>query len=170
MGWRGVGRELAAVAGLATLSILAGMTLNRLGSNPLPLVYQEPGARLQAELTQLVAVPPFDTFPVDTIDLGEFRQVVVSKSALILDARSPVFYRQGHVPGALNLSRDQFGHDYVRLQPILKEAKDHPIVVYCSGGACHDSKMVAQALTSLGFSRVQIFLGGWESWTANRGG
>jgi hypothetical protein len=76
--------------------------------------------------------------------------VVASKSALIIHACSFAFYRQGHVPGALNLSRDHFGLDYVRLQPILKEAKDHPIVVYCSGGACHDSKMVPPALTSLG--------------------
>jgi len=166
MNWRGVGKDLAAVAGLAMLSMLAGMTLNRFGSNPRPLVYKSPGARLQAELTQLFTAPPFDSFHVATIDLGEFRHVVESKSALIFDARSPVFYRQGHVPGALNLSRDQFGKDYLRLQSTLKNAKDRPIVVYCSGGSCHDSKMVAQALTSLGFSQVRIFAGGWDAWTA----
>jgi hypothetical protein len=39
----------------------------------------------QAELTLLVTAPPFDAFPVNTIDLGKFRQVLASKSALFID-------------------------------------------------------------------------------------
>ena len=40
------------------------------------------------------------------------------------------------------------------------------IIVYCSGGDCHDSRLVANALLSLGFSNVSVFTGGWDAWSA----
>ncbi len=161
-----VGRDLAGVVGLAALSVLVGLAINHFSSQPLSMVYQSPQERLQAQLAELVAAPPFESFPADTIDLNQFRRVVEDRSALIFDARSSFYYGQGHVPGAMNLSRDHFARDYLRLRSTLEKAKDHPIVVYCSGGACHDSKMVAQALVSLGFDQVRIFAGGWDVWTA----
>ena len=151
---------------LAILALAAGLLLNRFGAHPIPLVHQSPSQRLQAELTRLVAAPAFESFPVDSVDLGEFRSAVEGKQDLIIDARSSSFYQRGHVPGAVNLSRDEFAQDYVRLRPSLDKSKDAQIMVYCSGGDCHDSKMVAQALTSLGFSQVRVFLGGWDAWTA----
>ena len=44
---------------------------------------------------------------------------------------------------------------------MLKAAHDKPIIVYCSGGDCHDSRLVANALLSLGFGNVSVFTGGW---------
>lgn len=161
-----VGKDLVAVLGLAILSLAAGVLINRFSAHPIPLVHQSPSQRLQAELTRLVAAPPFESFPVNTVGLEEFRSAVEHKDDLIIDARSSSYYQRGHVPGAINLSRDDFAHDYIRLRPSLEKAKDAPISVYCSGGDCHDSKMVAQALTSLGFSQVRVFLGGWDAWTA----
>jgi rhodanese-related sulfurtransferase len=160
------GGDIAAVLGLALVCLLAGLTINRFSAQPLPHIYQSPDQRLQAELAELVAAPPFASFPVDTVDLDQFRSAVSSHDNLILDARSSSYYDDGHVPGARNLSRDRFSSDYVRLRPMLEKDKDRPILVYCSGGACHDSKMVAQALTSLGFSNVKIFAGGWSEWSA----
>jgi rhodanese-related sulfurtransferase len=160
------GRDLAGVAGLAALSVIVGFTINHFSSQPLSMVYQSPQERLQAQLAELVAAPPFESFPVDTIGLNQFRRIVEDKSALIFDARSSLYFGQGHVPGAMNLSRDHFARDYLRFRSTLEKEKDRPIVVYCSGGACHDSKMVAQALVSLGFDHVRIFAGGWDVWTA----
>jgi rhodanese-related sulfurtransferase len=161
-----IGKDFAGVIGLVMLALLTGLTLNHFSSHPLSIVYQSPDQQLQEELSQLVAAPPFDSFPVDTIDLGQFQQAVNDKSVLILDARASTYFDRGHVPRALNLSRADFAHDYMRLRPALDAAKDKPIVVYCAGGACHDSKMVAQALTALGFSNVRIYPGGWDGWTA----
>lgn len=161
-----IGKDFAGVIGLAMLALLTGLTLNHFNSNPIPLTYQSPDQQLQAELRQLINAPPFDSFPVETIDLDQFQQAVNDKSMMILDARAVTYFDRGHVPRALNLSRADFAHDYMRLRPVLDPAKDKPIVVYCAGGACHDSKMVAQALTSLGFSNVRIYPGGWDGWTA----
>jgi rhodanese-related sulfurtransferase len=158
-------RDLAGVAVLALASLAAGLAMNRLSSHPLPIVYQTPEQRFDAELTSLVTASPFKIAPAATVGLAEFRSTVESKSALILDARPSVFFERGHVPGALNLSRDDFAHDYRQLAPVLKTATDKPIIVYCSGGVCHDSRLVANALLSLGFSNVRIFTGGWEAWS-----
>jgi len=161
-----LGRDFLGVIGLAIIAALCGLAVNRFGAHPIPLVYQSPDQQLQAELAQLVAAPPFDSFPVDTISLEQFRAAVDDKGVLILDARAATYFNRGHVPRAMNLSRQDFAQDYMRMRPMLDAAKDKPIVVYCSGGACHDSKMVAQALTALGFSQVRIYPGGWDGWTA----
>ncbi len=159
-------RDLVAVALLMIAAIAAGLGLNRFAHAPLPLVYQTPEQRFDAELTTLVAAPPFKIAPAATVGLDEFHAAADGKSALILDARPSVFFEQGHVPGALNLARDDFARDYRSLSGVLKAATDKPIIVYCSGGDCHDSRLVANALLSLGFSNVRVFTGGWDAWSA----
>jgi len=165
---RQIAHDLGLVVLLAIASLGAGLFLNRFVPHPLPLVYQTPEQRFDAELTTLVSAPPFKIAPAATVGLPEFRAAVDAKQTLILDARPGLIYEQGHVPGALNLSRSDFARDYRRLGPTLKPAIDKPIIVYCAGGDCHDSKLVANALLTLGFSKVSVFTGGWEAWSAAR--
>jgi rhodanese-related sulfurtransferase len=161
-------RDLGGVALLATASMAVGLVMNRFSSRPLPIAYQTAEQRFDAELTTLVTAPPFKIAPAATVGLPEFRSAVDTKNTLILDARPSVFFEQGHVPGALNLARDDFARDYRRLAPVLKSATDKPVIVYCAGGDCHDSRLVANALMSLGFSNVRVFTGGWEEWSKAR--
>lgn len=163
---RRVLRDLVAVAVVIIMSVAAGIGMNRFSSQPLPIVYQTPEQRFDAELTSLVALPPFEIPLAATLGLAQFRSAVEHKSALIVDARPSAFFVQGHVPGAVNLARDDFAKDYRHLSGVLKAADNRPIVVYCSGGSCHDSRMVANALLSLGFTNVSVFTGGWEAWSA----
>lgn len=158
-------RDLAAVIALVLLSLALGIVWNRIRGPVIPLAYRTPAERLDAQLTELIKAPPFHVTDLQTIGLGEFRTLVEEKKAVILDARAAPFYDQGHVPGALNLARDDFARDYRKLAPRLRPDRDRLIVVYCSGGECHDSKLVASALLSLGFSDVKVFTGGWEQWS-----
>jgi rhodanese-related sulfurtransferase len=157
--------DLVGVAFLAALSFGIGIAVNYVRAQPLSLVYQSPEERLQGQLTRLINAPPFQVTDLQTMGLGEFRQVLQDESALILDARAASLYREGHIPGALNLPREDFAKDYGRLSSTLDAHKDKPIAVYCSGADCHDSKLVASALVSLGFSQVRVFTGGWQGWT-----
>ncbi|HEY2523564.1 MAG TPA: rhodanese-like domain-containing protein [Candidatus Binataceae bacterium] len=157
--------DLGGVALLALASLAVGLMMNRFSSQPLPMVYQTTEQRFDAELTTLVTAPPFKIAPAATVGLPEFRSAVETGGTLIFDARPSVFFEQGHVPGALNLARDDFASDYRKLAPVLKTATDKPIIVYCSGGDCHDSRLVANALVSLGFNDVRVFTGGWEAWS-----
>ena len=163
---RQIPRDFAGVVLLALASLAVGLVLNRFSSQPLPIVYQTPAQRFDAELTTLVTAPPLKIALSATVRLAEFRSAVESRSALILDARPSVFFEQGHVPGARNLARDDFARDYRQLSRVLKGAGDKPIIVYCSGGDCHDSHLVANALLTLGFGNISVFSGGWEEWSA----
>jgi rhodanese-related sulfurtransferase len=159
-------RDLCGIALLAVAALAAGLLINLYSSAPLPIVYRTPERRFDAELTTLVSAPPFKIAPAATIGLDKFRAAVDAKSTLILDARPSVFFERGHVPGAINLARDDFAHDYRQLSAVLDANRDKPIIVYCSGGDCHDSRLVANALLSLGFSDVTVFTGGWDAWSA----
>src|SRR5271154_3672733 len=113
-------RDLVGVAVLAIASLAVGFRMNRRSPDPLPVVYQTPEQRFDAELTTLVSAPPFKIAPAATVGLEKFRSAVERKSALILDARPSVFFERGHVPGATNLARDDFAHDYRRLAGMLQ--------------------------------------------------
>jgi rhodanese-related sulfurtransferase len=159
-------RDLVAVFGLALLSLAAGMVINRFRSSPLPVMYQSPEQRFDTELTTLIVSPPFKVAPAPTVGLAQFRFALAAKNTLIFDARPSSFFAQGHVPGALNLARDDFAHDYRLLGSVLKDAQAKPIIVYCGGGDCHDSRLVANALLTLGYGDVSVFTGGWQEWSA----
>lgn len=160
-------RDLISVVLLALGSIVIGVAVNRIRTTPLSLSYRSPEQRLSAELAQLVAAPPMQLNSSDSIGFSKFRTIFQSGSALILDARDKAFYDQGHIPGALSLPRDNFASSFKALRSTLDQHRDQPLVVYCSGGDCHDSRLVAGALLSLGYGQVQVFTDGWQGWTDN---
>ena len=47
--------------------------------------------------------------------------------------------------------------------------KDLPVVLYCSGGECEDSHMLADKLFGAGFANVLVYKDGWPDWV-KRGG
>jgi len=157
--------DAVALAALAVFSLAVGLAINHFRAEPMPMLYQTQEQRLAAQLDKLIHAPAFEVTPADFIGLGQFRSIVNSGSAVIIDARAEPFYNDGHVPGALNLSREDFARDYQRLSSVLARDRGKQIVVYCSGQACHDSRMVASALLSLGFRRVEVFTGGFEAWS-----
>jgi hypothetical protein len=67
---RRVGRNLGALVLMVVLSLAVGLAMNRLSCRPLPIVYQTPEQRFDAELTPLVAGAPFQLSPAETLGLG----------------------------------------------------------------------------------------------------
>jgi rhodanese-related sulfurtransferase len=47
--------------------------------------------------------------------------------------------------------------------------QEKPIVIYCSGGDCEDSHMLAQKLWGIQFNNVYVYKDGFPDWE-NRGG
>lgn len=140
-----------------------GYAINRVRANPLPLVYQSPQERME-RIAQQKADPVTTISPtIEKIDVGHLRELAADGASL-LDARPSLFYKSGHIPGALRLAAASFEEDYARLQPRLQQGKDRPIIVYCSGESCEDSELVAKALARMGFSRLYILTGGWKAW------
>lgn len=160
--------DLLTVWLLATTSLCAGLLLNQFRDKPLPLVYQSKEERVMAAVEQ-IAFAPETARTADVpeyMGLEEFRGLVESKEAVVLDARPEIFHRLGHVPGALSLPREDFEASFALHRSRLESDKGALIVIYCSGSACEDSDLVRKALHRLGFTRVSVFKGGWAAWTS----
>ena len=91
-----------------------------------------------------------------------------SRGVLFLDARRTSVYEQGHIPGARPFSvwEADIDEKVNKLYAERPDAKDQnqPIVVYCSGGDCEDSHMLAQKLWGFGFNNAYVYKDGFPDW------
>jgi rhodanese-related sulfurtransferase len=91
-----------------------------------------------------------------------------SNGVLFLDARRTSVYEQGHIPGARPFSiwESDVDDKVNKLFAERPDAKDQnqPIVIYCSGGDCEDSHMLAQKLWGIGFNNAYVYKDGFPDW------
>ena len=145
-------------------SLAIGAIINAVRTDAVPWRYEPKGQRMAGELAR-IGVEEGGTREVamGTIELGEFAGMVRERSVLVIDARAPLFYRMGHVPGAVNLPREGFASCLER-SGLLGEGKSRVVVVYCQSETCEDSRMVAESLRRVGFASVRVFSEGWRRW------
>jgi rhodanese-related sulfurtransferase len=90
------------------------------------------------------------------------------RNVLFLDARRTSVYEQGHIAGARTYSVWESDiEDKVR--KLFDERSDprdqsRPIVIYCSGGDCEDSHMLAQKLWGIQFNNLYVYKDGFPDW------
>lgn len=77
---------------------------------------------------------------------------------VVLDVRAPEAFRQGHVPGAVNLPHRRIVERNLEAFP-----SDTLFVVYCNGPHCNGADKAAVRLSRLG-RRVKKMIGGIEGW------
>ncbi|WP_432545431.1 rhodanese-like domain-containing protein [Kineococcus sp. SYSU DK004] len=94
----------------------------------------------------------------DPADLAAAR--AAGGAPLVLDVRSAAGWGQGRIPGAVHLPGAQVRDGIAELAPDL----DTPIVVYCWGPGCNGATKAAHTLASMGYTRVQVLIGGFEYW------
>jgi rhodanese-related sulfurtransferase len=87
-----------------------------------------------------------------------------AQAALFVDARDASEYEEGHIAGAIRLTRDEALANPDRVRAL--GAPSRPIVSYCNGGRCEASRELAQVLVGAGFRRVLVFAGGFPEWAA----
>jgi rhodanese-related sulfurtransferase len=85
------------------------------------------------------------------------------KASVFLDARKPEEYQEGHISGAMNFYGNELDQFAPGIIPLLTD-KNQEIIVYCHGGDCDLSLLVARSLIETGYKRVEIFAGGWPEW------
>jgi len=84
------------------------------------------------------------------------------KEVLWIDARPADQFAAKHMPGALNVSEQQFDEQLVLHLDTL-QTNTKPVVVYCSGQKCEASRKVMEKLKEMGFVKdAFIFKGGWS--------
>lgn len=82
-----------------------------------------------------------------------------------LDARRTAVYAEGHIAGARS-----FPVWEERVQEEIKKLVDEgydqnaPLAIYCSGGDCEDSHMLAEKLYMFGFNNCLVYADGFPDW------
>lgn len=92
---------------------------------------------------------------------------------LFLDARRTSVYEQGHIAGARSLSVWESDLEE-KVRTLFDERSDpreqgKAIVIYCSGGDCEDSHMLAEKLWGIQFNNLYVYKDGFPDWQ-KRGG
>jgi rhodanese-related sulfurtransferase len=90
---------------------------------------------------------------------------------LFLDARRSKDFALGHVTGARSFPVWEAELVRERVEALVGEGRDGslPVVLYCSGGDCEDSHMLAQTLFGAGFENLLVYRDGFPDWV-KRGG
>jgi rhodanese-related sulfurtransferase len=78
-----------------------------------------------------------------------------------IDARPQDAFQAGHIPGALDLNRDNWDAALPRLFEVYSPGK--VVIVYCSTG-CTESEEIADRIRNLGLEPVKVLKGGFEAW------
>ena len=76
----------------------------------------------------------------------------------VVDVREDSEWEQGHLPGALHISKSYVEQQIEAAVP----DRDAPVVLYCAGGV--RSLFAAQTLEQLGYTNVASMTGGFQAW------
>jgi rhodanese-related sulfurtransferase len=128
----------------------------------LPTATSAPKVDSAAEL--LGRFPPLLDAPQADINSDQARWLH-GHGALFIDARRTAIHAQGHIAGAkvLCVWEDGLADKVEQLSMFTRDLKA-PVVLYCSGGDCQDSHLLAQKLWIAGFRNLRIYAAGYPDW------
>ncbi|HEX7419437.1 MAG TPA: rhodanese-like domain-containing protein [Thermoanaerobaculia bacterium] len=134
-----------------------------------PLIVETPKKTPKPEAKDFLPHPDKPYIEVS----GDEAQQLHANGALTLDARRTSVYEAGHIAGARSMSVWESDVDE-KVNKLYEERSDpreqlKPILVYCSGGDCEDSHMLAQKLWGVQFNNVYVYKDGFPDWQ-KRGG
>jgi sulfur-carrier protein adenylyltransferase/sulfurtransferase len=81
-----------------------------------------------------------------------------ANKATLVDVREASEWDQGHVPGAVHISKSYIEQQIEAAVP----DRDAPVVTYCAGGV--RSLFAAQTLRDMGYTNVSSMSGGFQQW------
>jgi rhodanese-related sulfurtransferase len=99
-----------------------------------------------------------------TLELSTFKQLYDANAALVLDAREPGQFAEGHIAGSISLPYNGALADPDRIAAL--DPGQRAIVVYCSGGTCELATDLAKFLVESGKRKVLVYQGGYLEWQA----
>jgi 3-mercaptopyruvate sulfurtransferase SseA len=96
----------------------------------------------------------------------DFAKILYDRKGLFFDGRLPQDYNAGHIKGAINIPYEEFHKKSKeeRIEMLKGYNKNGIIVCYCIGGDCEMSIDLAYDIARLGFTSMNIYLGGYKEW------
>ena len=116
-------------------------------------------------------LPPQQTSPgpphaIPRLRLDDFRARHAAGSVFVVDVRDEIVFRNGHIPGALNVPLPQID---LRASEVRTRAGQRTIVTYCSCPSEQTAASAAVALSKLGVTNVSVLVGGYPEWVSTGG-
>jgi len=105
--------------------------------------------------------------PIIFVDFNRTCRFIDNKEGIILDARSPEDYAEGHIPGAHLLFFYNMNESYSKHEVLLNSVSS--ILIYCGNIDCDDSEFLANELFNLGHVPILVYKGGLEDWQSRKG-
>ena len=105
--------------------------------------------------------------PIIFVGFDRTCRFIDNKEGIILDARSPEDYAEGHIPGAHLLFFYNMNEYYQKHKDLLKSASS--LLIYCGNIECDDSEFLANELFNLGYVPILVYKGGLEDWKSRKG-
>ena len=93
-----------------------------------------------------------------TISPARLEDLRRGQAVTIVDVNSPGSWRQGHVPGAINLDPVNFS------ERDLPPDKSLPLVFYCSNPLCRKAPNAARRARKMGYADVRVMSSGISGW------
>ncbi len=139
------------MAAIISASAFFGLGSNFIAEKPLPLFKSLP------KPSPVVRAVSFSEVDADFVG-----QLGGDPGTLLVDARFPELFAQGHIPGAVSLPLSRFDEAFAEHGSSLRSAR--LLVLYCSGKDCTDSHELAMRLNEKGFRDLLLYSGGIEDW------
>jgi thiosulfate/3-mercaptopyruvate sulfurtransferase len=106
--------------------------------------------------------------------LDEVKTTLDDPDFVLVDARTPEEYRDGHIPGAINVNfvenalpnNPKYWKSAADLRKLYEDAgvtPDKTVIPYCTTGV--RSAATYFTLTLLGYAHVSLYTGSWEEWS-----
>ena len=96
---------------------------------------------------------------IKEIDGPTLRKWIINKDIVLVDARDPKDYLEGHLPGAISLLLKDIER---KAEDILE--KNVPIVVYSKDANCPASGLVAEKLEKAGLTDIYNYNPSYADW------
>jgi rhodanese-related sulfurtransferase len=162
---RNVFSDILGGVGVMVFATLVGVVVNAVRPNGVALIQSgAPVATAQHGNIDSAAVDSTHALAEGAISLAEMKRLFDEGTAIILDARDPAEYAEGHIPGAINIPYDRIPEYFDVLNSQVP--MDAHVVVYCRSLTCDFSDQLATELKIIGYQNISVFSGGWDQWTA----
>jgi rhodanese-related sulfurtransferase len=145
-------RSLLQSIGIIIISAALGIGVNAFRAEGIPLMERWQEKVLNEQLTG----------GLPAVSLKQVKEAYKSGDALLVDARDPEFFEQGHIPGAVSLPVNDFASVFPRLEEQLRAAPR--VITYCDGASCEMSVELTEKLLFAGLEYIEIFTGGIQQW------
>lgn len=126
-------------------------------------------ARMAAPAPSVTVVPPptAAAAPIREID-GQEAWKAFQAGRPFLDARRSADYAAGHIAGAwcAPVWEADLDDRLLSFKAARRPGPEDPIVLYCSGGDCRDSHLLAARLLEQGYFHLLVYRDGFPDWLA----